>query len=348
MLSKTGLVRFSLKVFCKGFFMLLGIGFGIIVVSSMLDKSFSGPKHNTSSAFTMEMMPNVEGKREFIKEDAPTVLQIDISGVIGMKELNTELVKEILIESQEGYFEKNKVKAILLKINSPGGTVTDSDGIYRLIKSYKELHEVPVYAYVDGLCASGGMYIAAAADKVYASDVSLVGSVGVILSTFFNLSEPLKKLGIETKTIMAGKGKDEMNPLRPWKKDEGDSYREITDFYYKSFVSIVANSRPNLDENFLVDVAGAKVYPAKIAEEVGLIDGSNYEISNALQELVEIGGLEKEKYQVIRLSKKMWWSDVFKEKLTQFNGSVKHQVQLGGELDPSLQNKFLYLYHPAY
>lgn len=65
----------------------------------------------------------------------------------------------------------------LVYINTPGGTVVDADGIYRALLEYKTKYDVPIYAYIDGLCASGGMYVALAADKIFASDVSLIGSV---------------------------------------------------------------------------------------------------------------------------------------------------------------------------
>ena len=97
-----------------------------------------------------------------------------------------DAVRAQLIDTIDGEINKDQVKGLLLAINSPGGTVDDSDGIYRLVQEYKSRLKIPVYAYVDGMCASGGMYIACAADKVYASDASLVGHVGVILRTIFN------------------------------------------------------------------------------------------------------------------------------------------------------------------
>ncbi|MFI5264393.1 MAG: S49 family peptidase, partial [Candidatus Kapaibacterium sp.] len=94
------------------------------------------------------------------------------------------------VESQEGDFKNNRVKGILLYMDTPGGYSTDSDTIYRLLMEYKKQYKVPIYAYVDGLCASGGMYIAITADKIMASDTSLIGSIGVIAPTFMNFTKP--------------------------------------------------------------------------------------------------------------------------------------------------------------
>ena len=102
--------------------------------------------------------------------------------------------------------------------------MVDADGIYRAIKHYKEQYQVPVIAYVDGLCASGGMYIACAADKIYATDVSLVGSVGVLFPSFMNFSKLLDTVGVQSLTISSCKGKDDMNPLRPWKEGGKDVF----------------------------------------------------------------------------------------------------------------------------
>src|SRR5690606_9333623 len=137
----------------------------------------------------------------------------------GTESFNMNTFRAQLMESREGIFEKSPVVALLLHIQSPGGTVIDADGIYRAIKAYKAQHNIPVYAYVDGLCASGGMYIAAAADKIFASDVSLIGSVGVISPPTFNFTKTMEKLGIEALTLSAGIGKDDLNPFRPWKAD---------------------------------------------------------------------------------------------------------------------------------
>src|SRR5690606_22323692 len=115
-------------------------------------------------------------------------LQINVHGVIGDAKsgIDTKMAQNILLDSRTGDFKNERGKGILLHMNTPGGTVVDSDNIYRMLKTYKERYKVPVFAFVDGLCASGGMYISCAADKVYAGPASIIGSVGVIIGPFFN------------------------------------------------------------------------------------------------------------------------------------------------------------------
>ena len=108
-------------------------------------------------------------------------------------------MRKMLTESREGTFKDDRVKAILLDINSPGEHGHYANGMYRALKEYKQKYKVPIIAYVDGLCASGGMYVAAAADEVYASDVSLIGSIGVITPSFFNVYKALKNLDRSTR-----------------------------------------------------------------------------------------------------------------------------------------------------
>ena len=169
----------------------------------------------------------------------PVILKVNVQGVIGIDDLTRHKFQELLTESREKSLKNDRVKAILLCIDSPGGTVSDADGIYNALKAYKKQFGVPVYAYVDGLCASGGMYIACAADKIYASDASLVGSIGVLFPAMFNFVKLMEKVGVDSKTLIAGKGKDEMNPFRTWKPDEGANYQKIVDDFYEIFVDVV-------------------------------------------------------------------------------------------------------------
>ena len=171
---------------------------------------------------------------------APVILQINVHGVIGdPKTLDTHTIENILIESRTGDLKDNRVKAILLHMNTPGGTVVDSDNIYRLVKEYKERYKVPVFAYIDGLCASGGMYVSCAADQVFAGHSSIIGSVGVIIGPFFNLFDTLTKIGMKMETITQGLDKDMMTPFRPWKEDEDASFESD----HRLFLSAVRQRR---------------------------------------------------------------------------------------------------------
>lgn len=337
----------SIRSLFVAFFTIIGIVLGLFVFLLLLGAlTTSKTEHNLTTVNTHEIMPNAEGKREILASDTPVILQINLDGIIGTEALSAETIRQKLIESREGALKGDRVKAILLYINTPGGTVIDADGIFRALKEYKQKYQIPIYAYVDGLCTSGGMYVAAAADKIFSSDVSIIGSVGVIAPAFLNFSKTLDKLGVETLTLTAGKGKDAMNPLRPWKPGEENEYKSLVDYYYQSFVDLVTSNRPTIDKTKLVQDYGAQVFSAPQALERGFIDVTGVSLSDTIKALLDKVGIEGNHYQVVKLDHKDWWTSLFGGESALFKGVIKHQVQLSPDQDFALQNKFLYLYRP--
>jgi len=325
----------------------MGLVLGIIPAMLLIGAIAGTSSAEAETIYTAEIVPNADGSRKTLSKESPVILKLNIIGPIGVEGLTMHSVRTQLTESREGAFKDNRVKAILLHIESPGGTVVDADGIYRALKSYKEQYKVPVYAYVDGMCASGGMYIAAAADKIYASDISLVGSIGVISPPFFNVANILTKYGVSSLTLSAGKGKDEMNPFREWKPDEQETYQGILDYYYNHFIHVMTSNRTELDKTKLINDFGAKVFPAEIAKEHGYIDGSGYSLDATIKLLAHTIGIEDNYYQVVQLEKKIWYNELFGSNFKVFNGTVKHQIDLTPDLDAKLMNQFLYLYRPG-
>jgi protease-4 len=337
----------ALRSLVVAFCAFIGIGLGIVFFSILIGAlSVGATTANLTTVNTQEILPNADGKREALSSDAPVILQLNIDGIIGTEQLSTRSIRQQLVESREGDFKNSRVKGILLYIDSPGGTVTDADGIYRALMEYKKKYNIPIYAYVDGLCASGGIYVASAADKIFASDASLIGSIGVIAPTFMNFTKVLEKIGVDTLTLSAGKDKDAMNPLRPWKPGEDRNYREVIDYYYKHFVEVVTSNRHEIDKEKLIQDYGAQIYPSPEALSRGYIDVSDSSISQALKELLKQVGIEGDYYQVVKLENKQWWSSLFSSNSSLMKGTIKHQLQLSPELDPALHNKFLYLYRP--
>lgn len=339
----------AIRALVVAFCVVIGLCLGFVFISVLLG-AISGNASDTklTTVNTEEILPNADGVREAVTADAPVILQINLHGVIGMDDLDTKSIRQILIESREGSLKDNRVKGVLLHINTPGGTVMDADGIFHLLADYKKKYQVPVYAYIDGLCASGGIYVAMAADKIYASDTSLIGSVGVIAPTFMNLTKLLEKIGVETLTLSAGKDKDALNPLRPWKPGEEDNYRQIIDYYYDHFVNIVTTNRPEITKDKLIKDYGAKIFPAPEAKEFGFIDASGITIAETLKELLKKADITTDHYQVIRLESKGWWKSLFSSKASVlFTGKIQHQISFSPQIDVFLSNQFLYLYHPC-
>lgn len=333
----------SMKSFFVTLFAMFGFILGLLGLISFLsllpnlDDEIEIKYH-----YTPTLVANAKDTRKVLANTTPVILKIDIDGVIGTEFLNTKSVSLLLTESREGKLKNDRVKAILLHINSPGGTVTDSNGIYTAIKDYKERYKVPVYAYVDGMCASGGMYIACAADQIYATDVSVIGSIGVMMTPFFNVTQLMEKIGVESKTISAGKDKDELNPFRPWKEGEDANIKQLTDTMYSQFLDIVASNRPHINRDKLIKEHGAQVFSSDKALEFGFIDATATSISDVIHLLALNIGISDDEYQVVQMESKNWFSNLVSSRSPLFTGEFKHELKLNAE---SAKNLFYYGSH---
>lgn len=335
------LLRGSLRAFLITLFSVLGftvavvaLGFAFLGIASIVEEETYSSK--------IKILPDAEGSRTKLSGGVPLLLQINVDGEIGSEKLTGQTIEEILLETHEDAL-KGRVKGILLVINSPGGGVNDSHSIYRLLKDYKARYHIPIFAFVDGLCASGGYYIACAADKIYTSDVSLLGSIGVLSwPPYMNVVDTLQKIGVSALTLSAGNGKDEMNPFRSWKPDEQKERQALLNFFYAQFVEIVSTNRP-ISKMTLTEELGAKVYPANEAVQLGLADGNHATRSMTIDLLATTAGIEG-KYQVIGFETKSWWKKMLKEEPTSplLTGKIKHELSF-----PSFKgNPFSYIFVP--
>ncbi len=329
----------SLRSFFRSFFSFVGFAFAFIVfiigIALLMDMS-------DETTTTAKVLPNDQGEKESLKSSGPVLLRIDIDDVIGLNKIKSDSIELQLFDSRRGKLDK-RVKGILLHMNTPGGGVIDSDNIYRALKEYKQKYNVPIFAYVDGLCASGGMYIASAAEKIYASPVSVIGSVGVYEGPFFNVYELMENIGIKSLTIKDGKGKDALSPFSPWKEGEEKPRREIVEAIYQRFVNIVSEARPGLSRDQLINDYGAKIFIADEAQKLGYIDEANVSYNETLRLLKNAAGIkEKESYQVVRLIPPREYLAGLSP--LSFLGMLKSWIFHGGN---SLKNQpYLYLYNP--
>jgi len=292
------------------------------------------------------MMPDHNWKVKQFSSTTPTILQIPITGVIGL-ELGTrsEKIAAILQDIQELELKPGMFKAIILNINSPGGSADDSDAIFRMISEFKKTFRIPVYAYIEGMCASGGTLISLAADKIIASPSSVIGHVGVIMGTHFNVFKTLERFGVDSKTIFAGKNKDELNPFRPWKEGEGEDFQNLTDLYYGRFLKLMVANRPRMTEAQLID-EGAKLYFPEQALEQGYIDEISDTYTKTLGEIASTLEISNN-YQVIQLRPQIFLSELFGNEAC-FPGTraINHFLRLPGDSPPEFIGKPLYLYVP--
>ena len=163
-------------------------------------------------------------------------------------------------------------KGIVIRVNSPGGSVYTSDELYEELMKYKSETKRPVYFYFQDQAASGGYYIAMAGDKIYANRNTWTGSIGVKTGTLYDVRGLLDKLGIKTNTITSGRNKAMGSMTTELTDEQREILQSLIDEAYNQFVRIVAKGR-NMSESRVREIADGRVYSASQAKELGLIDG---------------------------------------------------------------------------
>lgn len=246
---------------------------------------------NTACA-TFQLGPSMGPLKETVLEGegSEKILLIDLQGVINNQKAQAftgattalgmvEQVREIISKA-----EKDKdIKALLIKMNSPGGTVTASDIILHELVTYKQKFEIPIYVHVMDLAASGGYYIALAGDEIIAHPTSLIGSIGVI-ALKVNMENLMEKIGVEWEVVKSGDKKDFMSPFRPFTAEERKLFQDTIDNFHTRFVTIIAENRSELDIDEVKPLADGRVYDSTQAMNLNLIDGIGY-ISDTVERI---------------------------------------------------------------
>jgi protease-4 len=219
--------------------------------------------------------------KEFTLEGkaAKKVLVIPIRGVItdspkeGLIRTRPSIVQEVVSHLRRAEADEN-VKAVLLKIDSPGGSVTASDILFNEISAFKARTKAKVVVAMMGVAASGGYYISLPADYIVAHPTSLTGSIGVIFLRP-QVTGLMQKVGVEVEVNKSGKNKDIGSPFREMTAEEAKILQDLTDRLGVRFVDLVAKHR-KLDPAIIADIATARVYLAGEALELGLVDEIGY------------------------------------------------------------------------
>ncbi len=200
----------------------------------------------------------------------PYIAVINIVGTISEDDGAT-YNQQWLLDTIEELTYDSANRGILLYIDSPGGTVYESDEAYLALEEYKSLTDRPIAAYIGSMGCSGAYYIGCAADEIYANRNSLTGSIGVIMSTSTDLTGLMDKLGIKSTTIHAGKNKNMFSYNEPVSAEQAAIMQSIADESYEQFTSIVAQSR-QMDLATIQSLADGRIYTARQAVANGLID----------------------------------------------------------------------------
>jgi protease-4 len=232
-------------------------------------------------------------------EGKDKVLVLDITGIIFGGERGSPLSARkrpgLLAQVREALDRARKdrdVKAVLLRINSPGGGVTASDMLYQEIRRYRTETGVTVVAHIMDMGTSGAYYAALAADAITAQPTSVNGSIGVILYRV-DATGLLEKVGIRTAEIVSGERKGLGSPFRRLSDDERKIFQGFIDSLYQRFTGLVAESR-NLSSEEVRNVADGRIFTSVEAKAAGLIDGIGY-LDDAIELAKQKAGLKQAK-----------------------------------------------------
>ena len=227
------------------------------------------------------------------------VLMIDIDGTISSA-LETSFfgreksVVARVFERLERAAADPAVKAVILRLDTPGGEVTASDIVYHEILRFKERTGRPVIGLMMSVAASGGYYIASACDVIIAHPSTLTGSIGVI-SIFPSVESLMAKVGVKVNVIKSGPVKDSGSPFRDMTEDEKKIFQGIIDEYYEGFLTVVARGRKGkIKDADLRTIADGRVYTAPQALKLGLVDGLGY-FEDAFGKARDLAGIERAK-----------------------------------------------------
>lgn len=212
----------------------------------------------------------------FVEKAEPHTAMVRVDGLIAEGEVASA---NVIVSGLRKAFEAEHSKAIMLVINSPGGSPVQAGYVYDEVQRLKALHsDKTVYAVIADLGASGGYYIAAAADQIYANRASLVGSIGVTASGF-GFVDAIEKLGVERRHFTSGENKAFLDPFSPLKEDQAAYWQDVLAGVHQQFINVVKEGRGDrlvLDENLAATeeaLFSGLIWNGEQALKLGLIDG---------------------------------------------------------------------------
>ncbi len=287
----------------------------------------------------------VDGKR------GPKIVMIEIDGAIrdadepgtlgiGTREGTVSRVRQELELARQD----DEVKALLLRITTPGGTVTASDIVFREITRFKQERNVPVVAQLMGLATSGGYYVAMSADTIYANPTTLTGSIGVIFVSV-NFAGLMEKLGVEDQTIVSAPRKDTGSVLRRMRPEERAQLKGVIEQLSSRFQDVVAQGRPNLSRERIHELADGRVYTAEEAKEAGLVDAIGY-LEDGIAETKRRAGLSEARVVTYHRGREVR-ENIYSEVTPPARLALGGPDLVASLLPPVRGPAFLYLWWPA-
>jgi protease-4 len=278
------------------------------------------------------------------------VLVIPVQGNIsdsskrGFVRSRPSLVQEVVSRLKKAEKDK-RIGAVVLQVDSPGGTVTASDVLYHEIASFRERAKVPVVAALMKTATSGAYYISLPADYIMAHPTTVTGSTGVIFLRP-KVTGLISKIGVEVIVSKSGKLKDMGSPFRPDTAEEREILQGMIDEFARRFIGLVTTHR-NPGEAALATISTARVFLAEEARELGLVDGIGY-LDDALARARQLGGLGEDARVVVYRRRSYPDDTLYNTAAAQGGSGELHLVDFG--LPPSVgsvEAGFHYLWLPG-
>lgn len=255
------------------------------------------------------------------------------------------MVEEVVSQLKKAGKDK-EIKAVILQIDSPGGSVTASDILYHEIMEYKKHSGSKIVAAMMGVAASGGYYVALPADFIVAHPTTITGSIGVVF-LMPNVSGLMNKIGVEVETNKSGKNKDMGSPFRKPTPEEERIFQSLIDDLAGRFISLAVTHR-KLTDQAREDISSARVYTAADALNLGLVDKIGY-LDDAIRSAAKLAELSEDAKVVVYRRTEYPNDNIYnttsiaKQDLPQVN-----LIDLGlGDSIPPLRNGFYYLWMPG-
>ncbi len=239
--------------------------------------------------------------RTDVKVTGPHTALVDLAGVIAV---DSEASADGVVAGLRAAFKSSDTKGVILRINSPGGSPVQAATINNEIGRLRGLHpDTPLYAVVEDVCASGGYYVAVAADMIYVDKASLVGSIGVLIDGF-GFTEAMNKLGIERRLLAAGDNKGFLDPFSPLDSKQRDYARQMLGEIHQQFIATVKKGRggrlkdqPELFSGLMW--TGEKSIELGLADAIGSVDFVAREVIKA-EEIVNFSRRESLLERLVR------------------------------------------------
>ena len=281
------------------------------------------------------------------KNSPNKIALIPINGVILDNDSswgNTVKMKTIRAQLKEAMRDE-KIKAVLLYINSPGGEITATDIIHHNIEKVKQ--RKPVVALLGTIAASGGYYAAVAADYIIANRLTITGSIGVIINNY-NYYNLLQKIGVQDEVYKSKEMKDILNPARPRTKAEKIIIQSLINESYNEFVKVVSDGRSDKNEKLTINyiknsnIGDGRIFSGSQALKLGLIDQLGY-FDDAVKKTATLAHLKKNDYQLISYQKQLSFSDII-QKFAAKAHTITVEVPAIAQLNMLDPGKLYYLY----